>query len=171
MKKKFHLKKVIILLGILVVAVAIMNQQKTKQLTYYNLAPSPSPTIKPIPLPANLTDEEKFILNPPSAEASRSALNKHAKIVAKLAKEGNILGINNCLPTPLVLQVKQGDQLTIKNGDSKHKIMFDEEHVYELPTNNSLTLKASFKYGTGDYGYVCEGSEGRRIVGFLHVIQ
>lgn len=39
--------------------------------------------------------EEKFILDPPSAEASRSALNKHAQTVAKLAKNGDALEINN----------------------------------------------------------------------------
>lgn len=128
-------------------------------------------TFKPIPLPANLTEDEKFILNPPPADASRSALNKHAQTVAKLAKKGNTLELNNCQPNPLVLQVTQGDILTIKNNnDNQHKLMFDEEHVYQLPNNNSLTLKAQFKYGTGDYGYVCEGREGIRIVGFLHVV-
>ncbi len=166
LKVKIHNSKVLILIGIaIILGVAILNQQKTKSSP--RSTASPTPSIKPRLLPPNLTDDEKFILFPPSVDASRSAKQKHANTVAKLAKVGDNLEIKDCQPSPLVLQVKQGSDFKIKNNDNvKHKIIFDEEHIYELPANNSQTYKAQFKYGTGDYGYVCEGVG---LVGFLHV--
>lgn len=171
-KIKDQRSKVIILMGIAIVtASAIYNQQQTKLSSYPAISPAPSPTLVPRPLPDNLTADEKFILYPPSADASKSALKKHAQTVKKLAKKADTLEISNCQPKPLVLIVKQGSELTIKNNDNtKRWLIFDEDHLYLLPTNDSLTIKAEFKYGTGDYGYICkeEGSIG--LIGFLHVV-
>lgn len=159
--------KVLILIGIAtLLGIAIFNQQKVKSSPTPTASPSPSPQLRPLPL--NLTDDERFILNPPSVEASRSALNKHAQTVKKLAKIGDLLELKDCQPTPLALEVKQGSEFKIKNEDSvSHNIIFDEEHIYKIPANGSLTIKAKFKYGTGDYGYVCEEVG---LVGFLHVV-
>lgn len=159
--------KIIILVGIAsLLAVAIFNQQKTK-LSQNNSASSPAPSIQPKLLPSNLTDDEKFILFPPSVDASKSAKEKHAQIVAKLAKMGDSIEIKDCQPTPLVLQVKQGSKFTIKNGDTtSHNIVIDEEHQYKIPANGNLEIVAQFKYSTGDYGYICEGVG---LTGFLHV--
>ncbi len=166
-KLRTYLKniKFIILVGItLLLGVAIFNQQNAK--LSQSPSPSPSKSEKQL-LPSNLTDDKRFILNPPSAEASRAAKDKHMQIVAKLAKVGDILEIKDCQPNPLVLQVKQGSEFKIKNNDNvKHKIIFDEENKYKIPANGQLTIKADFKYGSGDYGYVCEGVG---LVGFLHV--
>lgn len=161
-KSKFKLV-ILIVVAILLLA-AINNQRKTQKST-----PSSSPNLSTQPklLPSNLTEDERFILNPPPVDASRSAKDQHAQTVAKLAKVGDTLEIKDCQPTPLVLQVKQGSQLKINNQDNiKHKITLDEEHSYELPANNTLTIKIEFKYGTGDYGYICQGVG---LVGFLHV--
>ncbi len=156
--------KIIILIGIAVMLGAvILNQQKPKSSSQI----TPSPSTAPKLLSTNLTAEERFILDPPSVEASRSAKQKHAQTVAKLAKMGNTIETKNCQPAPLVLQVKQGSEFKIKNNDNtQHYIIFDEEHIYKIPANGDLTIKAQFKYGTGDYGYVCKGSG---LVGFVHV--
>lgn len=157
MKKKAI--KFWIVLGLLVVLLALAQ---TKKQTRQTINPIPSST------PLVLTEDEKFILNPPSKEASKSALVKHAQIVAKLAKDMGTLEINNCKPNPLVLNIKYGSELKIQNNDNvKHMLIIDSKHYYELPTNNSLTIKVDFKYGAGDYGYVCEGAG---IVGFIHVV-
>lgn len=146
--------KFLILLGIaLVLAVAINNQHNNK--------------VQPKLLPSNLTEDEKFMLNPPPADTSRSAKDKHMQIVAKLAKIGDQFDIKNCQPTPLVLQVKQGSEFKIKNNDNKEiTILFDEDHQYKVSANESKTIKADFKYGPGDYGYICLGTG---LVGFLHI--
>lgn len=146
--------------GALVITFSIFQQRLN--------APSLSPTPSALPvIPSNLTEDERFILSPPSADASKSAKEKHAQTVAKLAKEGNSLDIKDCKPNPLVLQVKQGSQIDIVNKDSiEHKIIVDTEHFYNLPANSKKTITVQFKYGTGDYGYVCEGTG---LVGFMHI--
>ena len=153
----------IILIGIaIILGYAIYSQHVQKQPPVL----SPNSTQQRL-LPANLTDDEHFILNPPSSDASRSAKDKHAQTVAKLAIVGSNIQITNCKPSPLVLQVKLGSEFTITNKDStSHNITFDEEHTYKVSANGNLTIKAEFKYGAGDYGYVCEGVG---LVGFIHV--
>ncbi len=167
MKRKQGKWKIIILVSIaILLGIAIFNQQKGK-FSNNNYGSSPAPSVQPQLLPSNLTDDEKFILFPPPADASKSAKEKHAQIVAKLAKEGDFIEIKNCQPTPLVLQVKQGSKFTIKNDDSiAHNFIIDEEHQYKVPANGNLEIVAQFKYGTGDYGYICQGTG---LTGFLHV--
>lgn len=159
--------KSMILVGIaILLGAAVFNQQREKSSA--NPVPSPSPTVQPLLLPANLTDDEKFILNPPSVEASRSTKQKHAQTVAKLAKQGSSLEIKECQPTPLVLEVKENTEFIIKNLDSVSKsITFDEDHQYKIPGSGATTIKADFKYGTGDYGYICSEVG---LTGFLHII-
>lgn len=159
--------KIIILVSIaILLGVAIFNQQKAK-LSQNNSALSSLSSTQPRLLSTSLSDDEKFILFPPSADASKSAKKKHAQIVAKLAKQNDTLEIKDCQPTPLVLLIKQGSKFTIKNDDSTaHNFVIDEEHQYKIPANGSLEIVAQFKYGTGDYGYVCQGVG---LTGFLHV--
>lgn len=147
----------------LVLIVVIYNQQQRQQVTI----PSPSPI--PETIPETLTDEEKFILNPRAAESSRSALKKHAQMVAELAKQSQELELQkDCRPNPLVIQVKQGSEIKISNNDSvPRRIIIDSKHFYDIPKGGSKEILAQFKYGTGDYGYVCQGVG---IVGFLHVV-
>lgn len=172
MRRKLEVKdekfKILVLLGIAtLLGVAIINQQKAKLSSQPTTIPTPS--IQPRPLLLNLTAEERFILHPPSAEASRSTKQQHAQTVAKLAKISDTLEINNCQPTPLVLEVKFGSEFRIKNNDKiDQKIIFDQDERHKIPANNSAIIKADFKYGTGDYGYVCKGVG---LVGFLHVVE
>lgn len=155
---------IILIVIALILGYAIYNQQKVN--ISKNTATKPL-TATPVPFPANLTEDEKFILNPPPATASAEIKKKHADTVAKLAKEEDNLEIKDCQPTPLVLQVKQGTEFTIQNKDSSpHKIIFDSDHHYVLPANGSKTIKADFKYGSGDYGYICEEVG---LTGFLHI--
>lgn len=118
-------------------------------------------------IPQALTEDERFILTPPSSDASKSALKKHAQMVKKLAQDGSLLEIKDCDPNPLVLKTRIGSDLEIKNqSTTNHRIIIDSKHYYDVPANGSKIIKAEFKYGTGDYGYVCEGAG---LVGFLHI--
>lgn len=160
-----NLKLITFLAITVILALAIYSQHKIKPST----DPAPSPSPQPKLLSDTLTPDEKFILNPPPADASRSAKKKHAEVVAKLAKETPMLEIKNCQPNPLVLQIKQGSEFKIKNYDTvERRIFVDGSHVYKIPAKGEQNIKAEFKYGTGDYGYVCEGVG---LVAFLHVVQ
>ena len=69
----------------------------------------------------------------------------------------------------LTLSIFLTGDAAFKNMDNVERtLIFDGEHAYELPANGSQTIKADFKYGTGDYGYVCKGAV--RLAGFLHII-
>ena len=161
--KSSKFKVIILILVALILGYAIYNQQKAKT----SPAPSTRESSQSQIIPSTLTEDEKFILNPPSEDASQSAKDKHRDTVAKLAKEGSKLEIKDCKPDILVLQAKQGSPITIQNKDSvPHKIIFDSEHYYGVEANGKTTIKAEFKYGTGDYGYVCEGVG---LTGFLHI--
>lgn len=146
------------LVGIaLLLAFAIANQQKSQP-------PSPSPA------PETLTDEE-FILNPPD-ESSPELLKKHAQMVKQLATEGATVELTqSCKPNPLVLKIKYGSKIEIKNLDKyDRRVIIDSKNFFDIPKGGSKKIKAQFKYGTGDYGYVCEEEGKAKIVGFLHVI-
>jgi hypothetical protein len=118
-------------------------------------------------LPESLTEDERILLSPPPAEASQGAKDLHKATVAKLAKSAPYLEIKDCKPNPLVLEIKQGADLEIRNNDSvKRKLIFDEENSTEIEPNNKTTIKVEFKYGSGDYGFVCEGVG---LTGFLHI--
>lgn len=169
MKKKLAVKNtgfiILISVGFLVLlGMATFKQQVPKYSSNH-----PNSSLAPALIPSkSLVDDERFILNPPAVDASRSAKQQHARIVAKLAKIGDTLEIKDCLPTPLVLQLKQDTEFKIKNSSNNDiRIIFDEDHAYRVSANGSTTVKAHFKYYTGDYGYVCEKTG---LVGFLHII-
>lgn len=158
MKGKF--KFIIFLAIIVLVVIAIQNQQKSK-------LSAPSYSSSPKVSDSNLNHEENFILNPPFANAPKIAKQAHAQVVSSLAKETKYLEIKDCKPNPLVLKVKEGTDIEIRNIDNvKVRIIVDSLHYYDIPANGTKTTTAKFKYGTGDYGYVCDEAG---IVGFLHI--
>ncbi len=133
-----------------------------------NNQPEASANLQTKVAPVNSSADEQALLHPPSADASASAKESHAALVARLAKAAPFLEIKDCKPSTLVLQVKQGADLEIRNADSvKHSLIFDEENTIEIEANEKKMVKVDFKYGPGDYGYVCEGLG---LVGFLHII-
>lgn len=161
---KFNSKFLILLAVGVILIVAVYNKQNTK--SYHSSTNSPSN--KQL-LPSDLTYEERFILTPPDKDATQEAKKAHAQVVANLAKEAKYLEIKDCKPNPLVLKIKEGSQFEIRNMDNvKVKIIIDSLHSYDIPPNGNKTITAQFKYGTGDYGYVCERVG---LVGFLHVTQ
>lgn len=154
-------KLLIVLLLLLIILVAIANQQKSR------VSQTPNQSYFSKPSDSNLTDPKNFLLNPPKEGSSKDLFQAHAQIVATYANEAKFLEIKDCKPNPLVLKVKQGSKFEIKNMDNvKRKIIIDSQHFYDIEANDSRTITAQFKYGTGDYGYVCDEVG---IVGFLHV--
>ena len=162
LKLKIRKRKFLVVLGALLVFFAFLLYPRPYTLNPSYSSPSPSP----IP---QLTEDEKFMLNPPAANASSSAKEKHKIIVASLARESERIDLKNCKPNPLVVKTTLGSQIKIINKDSeKRKIIIDSKNIFNIAPGEEKVIKTKFKYGTGDYGYVCEGVG---IVGFLHVIK
>ena len=150
---------IIFLAALLVFLIFLLYPKPSTQNPSY----SPSETVK------ELTEEEKFILDPPISSATSAAKEKHQRIVAKLASEAATIEIKDCRPTPTVVKTQIGSEIKIKNYDSvERKILIDSKNIFTIPAKEEKVIETSFKYGSGDYGYVCEGSG---IVGFLHVIK
>ena len=152
-------KAFLALVGVVIVFLLVLPSRQTSQKPSYT-SPSPIP---------QLTEDEKFMLNPPAANASSSAKEKHKIIVASLAKESETIDIKNCKPNPLVVKTKLGSEIKIINKDNeKRRIIIDSKNIFKIAPGEEKMVNTKFKYGTGDYGYVCEGSG---IVGFLHVVE
>lgn len=113
------------------------------------------------------TDEQKlFDLPPPNATADQ--IQKHADLAAKLAVLGSEIDLNECRPTPLVLQVKTGAEVTVKNsGQSDAVLTFDAENVFHVNAGKTGSIKAAFKHGAGLYGYRCKSDTFDAIAGFI----
>lgn len=156
---KLRRRNLLILIMAAVILILIIQAQQTNQIIPY-YTPSPK---------QELTEEEKYILNPPAANASISAKEKHKAIVAKLAKDTEKIDFRDCKPNPLVVKAKWDSEIKIVNNDSvERKIIIDSKNIFNVPPKDVKIVKTQFKYGTGDYGYVCEGVG---IVGFLHVVK
>jgi hypothetical protein len=165
-KEKANSKQPVILI-ILVLAAVILGVNLYKQRNPAQPTSTPNPSTTNQLLPDTLTEDERILLAPPPAEASQGAKDLHAATVAKLAKSAPYLEIKDCKPNPLVLEIKQGSDLEIRNNDGvKRRLIFDEENDAIIEPNDKTTIKVEFKYGSGDYGFVCEGVG---LTGFLHI--
>lgn len=164
--RNFKLKRRKVLLILIAVAVIAASIVFLLVLPYRQINQNPSYSA-PSPVP-ELTEEEKYILNPPLANASSSAKEKHREIVARLSKQTESIEIKDCRPNPVVVKIKIGSEIKIKNHDNvERKIIIDSKNIFKIAPGEEKMIKTQFKYGSGDYGYVCEGSG---IVGFMHVV-
>lgn len=164
----------------LILGYAIFKQSNDKQAT---LIPSPSSYLaaKSNPssasssakqrreLPANLSDDEKALLNPPAPDAPKEEKDKHFALVVKLAQEAPALELNQCSkPQPIDLKLKQNQPFQVNNSDTAdHTIVIDQNHHYLIPAKGSIKITPDFGHGLGAYGYLCDDLAG--VVGFFLV--
>jgi plastocyanin len=175
-KKKLDLersKQKLIIVALIAVTLTLgylifkQNNPSSKGANFQNIHPS-NQQIEAILPPGNMSTDEQDLLHPPSESSSTDLKQKHMALVIKLAKPGSSIELSDCKPTPLVLQIKQGTNLEVKNNDTvKHTLVFDNQHSLNIEPNSKATINVNFQYGTGDYGYVCQGLG---LVGFLHII-
>lgn len=121
------------------------------------------------PLPENLTEDEKAVLDPPSLDAPADEKQAHYNLAVKLAQTASNLDLNKCSkPNPLVMKITNGENFTAKNSDTvEHTIVIDQDHHYAVAPGGSATIKADFGHGLGVYGYLCDNVPG--VVGFFLV--
>ena len=120
------------------------------------------------PTPEGLSAEELKLFTIPM-NASQEFINERFKLVEKLSKEGDTIDLNKCeKPSPLVLKVEEGTDITIKNSDSiEHNVFIYRNSEVKVPANQNKTVKANFERGPGYYAYQCDNLAG--IVGYILV--
>lgn len=148
--KKNQLPLIIILL----VVALLLGQAIYKQ----HMPQPPAEPVAPSLIPSDLTEDEKAVLNPPSPDAPAAEREKHDALAEKLSKESDSLDITNCRSNPLVLRIKNNENLKVKNSDNiDRNLIFDDTHKYQIAKNSTTNLKVDFGHGVGLYGYVCQG--------------
>jgi len=122
----------------------------------------------------SLEEKEQFVLNPPSREdASTVERDFHLRIAQSIAQAAPYLNITNCSAgRPVVFQVQEGKEFTVKNDDSvDHNISLggpSDSQIFLIPASSATTILPEFDKGPGVYGYGCDGSA--KEVGLILVV-
>lgn len=115
------------------------------------------------------TDEEIQQLLGIRQDSSDEEKKRHFDLVQKLARDAEYLNITNCAPQPIVIRVKDGSHLIVKNSDDEMlEIGIDPQHLYGIPAQGEKKIKIAFGNGPGIYGYGCNKSSGA--VGMFYVV-
>ena len=110
--------------------------------------------------PKRLTEDEIRVINPP-VNGTYEERKLHIELTQKLAQETQKLTIKECFGDPTVVSVAERQNLEIKNTDSAARaIAFNKDHVFMIPPNQTVSVKAEFGFGPGVYGYSCDAIEG-----------
>lgn len=105
----------------------------------------------------NLNADEKIALTPPAQNASEEEKKRHFDIAVKLALQTDNLDLTNCNSGPVVLKVKQKQNLMLVNkGSVKRVMIFDEKLQFEIPEKSQKQIVVDFGHGPGLYGYGCD---------------
>jgi preprotein translocase subunit YajC len=104
----------------------------------------------------DLTPQEQDILNVPF-EGTEDEKRKHFELVSTVAKDSNVIDIGGCIADPIVAKISETSDLIVKNSDNTpHKILFDQNNIFDIPPNGEVVLKDIFTKGQGLYGYGCD---------------
>jgi hypothetical protein len=105
----------------------------------------------------DLTSDEQAILSPPKPGSPKEDFERHAQVVAKVAREAPYLDVTGCKAVPLVLRTKYKNSIKFKNTDTvKHAIVLDANHVFEIPPGTTKDVFIDFEHGAGIYGFGCD---------------
>ena len=122
-------------------------------------------------LDMSVEEREKLVLEAPGQDASQEEKERHFQIAQSIAEVAQYLDITNCKKgNPVVFQVKEGQEFTVKNDDSvSHTVSLGEKQNFPVPEKSTKTILPEFDKGPGVYGYGCDGSA--KEVGMILVVQ
>jgi hypothetical protein len=138
------------------------------------------PLIQNIPIPGvPLSQKGEVYTIPPLSSFEKVVLKiKKSDVEAKIrnyktiqlaAKDVNLINVKDCKVYPIVIRIKENDNLIIVNHDLvTHKIETDLEHVVILQPDSARTITANFGHGPGLYSIVCD-DENSPLVGMILV--
>lgn len=117
------------------------------------------------------SQKELEVVNLPKSDAE--AKKNNFDLIQSVARDSSgILDISNCIPQPLVLKVRLGDQIELRNKTMfDTSIEVDNEHTYTVNAGNRLTIPADFGHGHGIYSYTCKNGKANPIDGIIFVTQ
>lgn len=104
-----------------------------------------------------LPEVQQVIMAVPSSDASPSAFQQYRANIEYNAVASDTVTITNCMPSPMVLKVIQGETFKLENRDIKeHVIVVNENHRYLLNPKETIDVTADFGNGFGIYTYTCD---------------
>ncbi len=158
--KESNLKKVLVIVLVLVAVVLALLLFKQKvgvpsdTLGDKNLGSPIASNWAPAP------GTEKEYLFSIKNDAPEAEKQRHFFYATSISKVSEFLNLTNCNPDPLVIKVKNGAILKLKNdGDAELSIGIDASHIYVVPAKSVKEIKADLGKGTGLYGYGCNASK------------
>lgn len=118
----------------------------------------------------NLTDDEKKVMLVPAPGSDASAFSAHFDLATKLAVSSPELEVGDCMIKPVVIKVKDGSELIIKNSSKEDRLLsFDKDNVVSVSAGKTHKMKVDFKNGPGLYGYGCDMPDIQKTAGFVLV--
>lgn len=151
MSKKISSLLIIALVFIAIVLGVIIYQRGTSS------PPSSTTAVSPFfNAPGVSTTLEEQILNFPGQDASNEEQLHHFELVQQATRRVSKLEIKDCLASPIVIQVRQGEQFTIYNNSNlDYEIGVTPDHSYLISAGGSVDIVADFAKGVGLYKYAC----------------
>ena len=120
-----------------------------------------------------LTTREWAVLVGPGQSASPEEKANYAERVKNEAKRADVLTIGvKCEMNPLVLKLKEGEMLKLKNTDIVvHTVAFEDQSFFTVSPgrDRSIDLAAVFGKGEGIYRYRCNDVSFDDNVGVLYI--
>lgn len=111
------------------------------------------------------------VFNTPPQDASPEEIQRYTELVRSLAEDVDSVEIKGCTPTPLVLRVRHGESVVVKNQDAVDHSLLHGETVVSLPASSTTSIIPSDfgKVGAGEgiIGYACDEPTA---VGIFYVI-
>lgn len=160
--------KLIILSGLVIMAVVLgyaIYQQKS---SYKRPAVAPSDSVSKLPPTLNLSSDEAKVLSISGSSTEEEKKQNYALAVS-ISKEADFLDIANCTTSPVVLRLKEGASLKVRNkGSVAHSIAFNDKQIYPVLAGSTIEVKDAFTQGPGLYGYGCDKLVGAK--GMVYIV-
>lgn len=132
-------------------------------LIYQQQISSTTGTQEIIPQDFGTYTQESDVLNWPRQSASAEEQQRHADLIGQLAVEAEYVDIADCVGQPTVFHVQIGQTFTIRNQDTVEHSLTIENDSFSVPAGGMRDVIADsevFKFGPGNYGYVCDSKQG-----------
>lgn len=161
-------------LAIIVVILGYNIYQKSPLGTLSQSTPVPQSSQPP---KITLSQEELEVLKPPANDAPNAEKERYGQLLKSLAEntsEEIVIG-DSCIAKPLVLQIRFGRTLKIRNEDTKeHTLNFPGKDGIEVAPGQSTSLVIDFGTGGTVLGYGCDslpGPAGTGVIGILTIFK
>ncbi len=158
--KLLNLAILVLILNALLLGYFILKRANLDpDLLSFNKIPIVSPTSAPTPVVV-VADSERDVLKFPGRKATGLDKSAYSALVQKYAKESDYLDIGKCNPTPLVIKVKVGNTIKLRNQDtSDHTLSLSSQKGFLVSAGETREIKIDFfPNGQGIYSYGCDAS-------------